>query len=108
MPDIEKKVQVFYNADHDPTIWYSPSDGNVEMTKSGKITFEKGNDNNDFSFSGITITPSSNDFSIDSMNNNKLTIIDSDADPGTYEYTLSLDTSAGSVRSDPQIINKEE
>ncbi len=108
MSDIEKKVQVFYNADHTPPVWFSPDDGNVEMTKSGQITFEKGSDNKDFSFTGITITPSSDDFTLDSVNANKLTITDSDADPGTYEYTLSLDTTSGSVKSDPQIINKEE
>lgn len=108
MSDSEKKVQVFYNANHTPPVWYDPEDGSVEMekNKSGTIVFEKGSDNNDFSFSEITITPTSNDFAVESMNKNKLTVSDANTVAGTYEYTLSLDTTNGSARSDPQIINK--
>jgi hypothetical protein len=108
MPDYEKKIKVHYRADHTPQIWFTPNDGDVDMDATGKIIFEKSDDSNDFTFSGFTITPTSPDFSLDSILDDKMTVLDSDADAGTYEYCISLDTANGTVSSDPQIINKPE
>jgi len=57
---------------------------------------------------GFTATPWVADFSwsVD-CTLNQLVLVDNDADPNTYNYTISLVLSDGSiVSSDPQIINK--
>lgn len=108
MPDYEKTIEVHYKADHTPPVWFSPNDGNVDMDKSGKIIFHRASDSSNFTFSGITITPTSTDFTLDSIETNKMTVSDSDADAGTYSYRVSLNTDNGPVTSDPQIINKPE
>jgi hypothetical protein len=108
MSDAEKKIDVHYKADHDPKVWFSPGSGNVELKEAGKITFKKADDSSDFSFSSITITPTSDDFSVDSLQSHKLIISDSHADLGTYEYCINITTADGPVSSDPQIINKAQ
>lgn len=108
MSDYEKTIKVHYKADHDPKVWFSPDDGNVVMKKKGKIIFRKADNSSDFTFTGIKITPSSDQFSVDPPEAHKLTVSDSDATAGTYAYCIDLQTKAGPVTSDPQIINKPE
>lgn len=108
MSDYQKTIKVHYRADHSPKVWFSPDEGDVVMKKKGKIVFKKADDSSDFSFTGIKISPSSPQFAVESILAHKLTVADSDAEAGTYTYCIDLQTSAGPVTSDPEIINKPQ
>jgi hypothetical protein len=108
MSDYQKTIKVHYKADHDPKVWFSPDEGDVVMKKKGKIVFKKADNSSDFTFTGIHIDPPSDQFAVESIQPHRLTVADSDAQAGTYTYCVDLQTAAGPVTSDPEIINKPQ
>lgn len=97
-------VHVSYQQNSDPPFTYSPNGGDVEMDSAGQITFNRAGSG--WSFTGITITPNTTDFTVTSLTEDEIVLTDSDATPGTYEYTITIETADGPQESDPQIINK--
>ncbi|HEX3160920.1 MAG TPA: DP-EP family protein [Gemmatimonadaceae bacterium] len=97
-------VHVSYQRNNAPPFTYSPGNGNVDVTETGTITFDRAGGS--WTFQGINITPASNNFTVTSLNDDQIVITDADTSPGTYNYCITIQTSDGTAVSDPQIINK--
>ena len=97
-------VNVSYQQNNSPPFTYSPGNGNVDVTETGTITFNRAG--GAWTFQGIVITPPSNNFTVTSLTDDQIVITDSDTTLGTYNYCISIQTRDGTVVGDPQIINK--
>jgi hypothetical protein len=109
MPKPDFPVSVMYKANQTTPVSYSGAGaGLVNVSEDSTITFTKAQGSDPFTFAGITITPTSADFSVVSgAGTTTLVIEDNNADAGTYNYCLNLTLPGGTIiQSDPQIINK--
>lgn len=111
------EVTVQLNAANEPVFSYmqngEPSDGNVVVAKGQNIVYQLVNSAG-YSFVGAGfLTP--NDGIIDAMevsaDGNQLTLVDTDATPGTTKFQLVLKNTQNSlfvISPDPQVVNKGE
>lgn len=109
MPKPDKPISVKYKANQSPQISYpGPDAGHVEVTEDSTITFSLANGSDACVLHSFTTNPVSADFSIISGVDTTTLVVDDDhADPGTYDYCISVRLPDGTtIVSDPQIINK--
>ncbi|WP_337842257.1 DP-EP family protein [Rheinheimera sp.] len=110
------EVTVQLNAANEPVFGYTqngePTDGNVVVAVGQNIVYQLKSAGYSFVGAGF-LTP--NDGIIDEMevsaDGNQLTLVDTDATPGTTKFQLVLKNAQNSlfvISPDPQVVNKGE
>jgi hypothetical protein len=77
----------------------------VEVTEAGTIELNRSATNWKFKNFALTVA-NPGDFSW-TIADDKITVTDSDADPGEYPYKVTIDYDGHSYTSDPKIVNKQ-
>jgi hypothetical protein len=108
-------IQVRYRPNHTRKVKFfggnGSQPGDVQVTERSTITFSQKPGTKAFAFASFTTSPTSSSFH-PTISDDRITVVDDDAEAGTYEYTVCVwpdgDRSKEPVCSDPQIINKVE